>query len=89
MLSLLVGLCVGFVAVLLKEGIHLIQGLLTPLIQKSSLWMIALPAIGMLLSYLIVRFIVKDNISHGVTKVLKSIRRTSPGSSRIICGLRS
>ena len=57
MLSLLVGLCVGFVAVLLKEGIHLIQGLLTPLIQKSSLWMIALPAIGMLLSYLIVRFI--------------------------------
>ena len=80
MLSLLVGLCVGFVAVLLKEGIHLIQGLLTPLIQKSSLWMIALPAIGMLLSYLIVRFIVKDNISHGVTKVLKSI---SKNESRI------
>ena len=75
MLSLLVGLCVGFVAVLLKEGTHLIQGLLTPLIQKSSLWMIALPAIGMLLSYLIVRFIVKDNISHGVTKVLKSISK--------------
>ena len=80
MLSLLVGLCVGFVAVLLKEGIHLIQGLLTPLIQKSSLWMIALPAIGMLLSYLIVRFIVQDNISHGVTKVLKSI---SKNESRI------
>ncbi len=80
MLSLLVGLCVGFVAVLLKAGIHVIQQWLSPLISKSSLWTIVLPSVGMLLSLLIVRFIVKDNISHGVTKVLKAI---SKNESRI------
>ncbi len=80
MLSLLVGLCVGFVAVLLKAGIHVIQQWLSPLISKSSLWTIVLPSVGMLLSLMIVRFIVKDNISHGVTKVLKAI---SKNESRI------
>ncbi len=80
MLSLLVGLCVGFVAVLLKAGIHVIQQWISPLISKSSLWTIVLPSVGMLLSLLIVRFIVKDNISHGVTKVLKAI---SKNESRI------
>ncbi len=80
MLSLLVGLCVGFVAVLLKAGIHVIQQWISPLISKSSLWTIVLPSVGMLLSLMIVRFIVKDNISHGVTKVLKAI---SKNESRI------
>ena len=80
MLSLLVGLCVGFVAVLLKSGIHLIQQWLSPLTSNSSLWTIILPSVGMLLSLLIVRYIVKDNISHGVTKVLKAI---SKNESRI------
>ncbi len=80
MLSLLVGLCVGFVAVLLKSGIHLIQQYLSPLTSNSSLWTIILPSVGMLLSLLIVRYIVKDNISHGVTKVLKAI---SKNESRI------
>ncbi len=75
MLSLLVGLCIGFVAVVLKEGIHLLQNALEPLIHSSSLWRIVLPSIGMLLSLLIVRYIVKDNIGHGVTKVLKAISR--------------
>ncbi len=80
MLSLLVGLCVGFVAVLLKSGIHLIQQWLSPLTSDSYLWTIILPSVGMLLSLLIVRYIVKDNISHGVTKVLKAI---SKNESRI------
>ena len=31
-LSLLVGLCTGFVAILLQEGIHLIKGLVHPLL---------------------------------------------------------
>ena len=75
MLSLLVGLCIGFVAVVLKEGIHLLQNALEPLMRSSSLWRIVLPSIGMLLSLLIVRYIVKDNIGHGVTKVLKAISR--------------
>lgn len=80
MLSLLVGLCVGLVAVLLKSGIHFIQQMLTPLTRASYLWAIVLPSVGMLLSLLIVRYVVKDNIGHGVTKVLKAI---SKNESRI------
>lgn len=80
MLSLLVGLCIGFVAVLLKGGIHLLQNALSPLMQSSKLWRIVLPSLGMLLSLLIVKYIVKDNIGHGVTKVLKAI---SKNESRI------
>ncbi len=74
------GLCVGFVAVLLKGGIHLIQQWLAPLTSRSYLWAIVLPSIGMLLALLIVRYVVKDNIGHGVTKVLKAI---SKNESRI------
>ena len=80
MLSLLVGLCVGFVAVLLKEAIHFLQQSLDPLVLRSAWWRVLLPSVGMLLSLIIVRFIVKDDISHGVTKVLKSI---SKNESRI------
>lgn len=80
MLSLLVGLCIGFVAVLLKGGIHLLQNALSPLMHSSKLWRIVLPSLGMLLSLLIVKYIVKDNIGHGVTKVLKAI---SKNESRI------
>lgn len=74
------GLCVGFVAVLLKGGIHLIQQWLAPLTSRSYLWAIVLPSVGMMLSLLIVKFVVRDNIGHGVTKVLKAI---SKNESRI------
>lgn len=73
LLSLLVGLCIGFVAVLLKGGIMLIQSWLAPLTSHSWAWTIVLPAVGMMLSLLLVRYVIKDNIGHGVTQVLKSI----------------
>lgn len=74
-LSLLVGLCIGFVAVLLKGGIELVRNLLLPLTSISRAWTLVLPAIGMLLSLLLVRYVIKDNIGHGVTQVLKSISK--------------
>ena len=79
-LSLLVGLCTGFVAVLLQEGIHLIKGLVNPLLERNYAWSIILPGIGMALSALLLRFVIKDNIGHGVTKVLVAI---SSNDSRI------
>lgn len=79
-LSLLVGLCIGFVAVLLKTGIHCIQVLLEPVQRRSSFLAILMPAAGMMLSLLLLRYVIKDNISHGVTQVLKSI---SKNESRI------
>ncbi len=40
------------------------------------------PGIGMLLSLILLRFVIKDNIGHGVTKVLVAV---SKNDSRIKC----
>lgn len=80
LLSLLVGLCTGFASVLLQELIHIVQAGVSPLVEGNSLWRMLLPGLGMLLSGLLVRFVVRDNISHGVTKVLLAV---STNNSRI------
>lgn len=80
LLSLLVGLCTGFASVLLQELIHLVQAGVSPLVDGNSLWRMLLPGVGMLLSGLLVRFVIRDNISHGVTKVLLAV---STNNSRI------
>lgn len=77
LLSFVVGLGCGFAAVLLKTLIKWIHHGLTFWFTKPSdayLYLIY-PGIGMLLSFLFVRFFVKEDISHGVTKVLLSISR--------------
>jgi CIC family chloride channel protein len=82
LLSFVVGLGCGFAAVLLKTLIKWIHHGLTFWFTKPSdayLYLIY-PGIGMLLSFLFVRFFVKEDISHGVTKVLLSI---SHNESRI------
>lgn len=74
-LSLVIGVFCGLAAQLLKFLIHVISGFLTSHISLSSanyLYLIY-PAVGILLSFLFVRYIVKDNISHGVTRVLYAI----------------
>ena len=67
-LSLLVGLCAGTAAVLLEKVIFFIQHLI-----RTGHFIF--PALGMLVSLLIVRYLVHDNIGHGVTKVLLSVSR--------------
>jgi CIC family chloride channel protein len=74
-ISLLVGLLTAFAANLLKTIIHIIQHLLTEKIDTASAnWLYLIcPAIGILLSGLFVKYIVKDDIGHGVTKILYAI----------------
>ena len=74
-LSVLTGLLCGLAAVLLKLAIHFIQSRLS-LWHADAHWAyFLLPGVGMLLSGLIVRYIVKDNIGHGVTKVLQAVSK--------------
>ena len=77
LLSLFVGLGSGFAAVLLEKSITLIQSYVFPVINRGGFsWVaVVLPAAGMLLSLLITRYAVRDNISHGVTKVLVAVSR--------------
>lgn len=75
MLALLVGVICGFAALLLKFLIHSISGTLTSHLSVTSAnWpYLVLPMIGIIIVTLYVRYVVKDNISHGVTKVLYAI----------------
>ena len=74
-LSLLVGVLTALAACLLKWGIHGIQYLLTTNFTfYTENWLYLLyPIVGILLASLFVRYIVKDDISHGVTKILYAI----------------
>ena len=74
-LSVVTGLLCGLAAVLLKLAIHGIQGGLSSLFPGMSWPFLILPGVGMLLSGLIVRYLVKDNIGHGVTKVLQAVSK--------------
>lgn len=74
-LALLVGTLGGFAALLLKELIHLISHGLTSGMSATSgnILFIIYPAVGVLITLLFVRYLVRDNISHGVTRVLYAI----------------
>lgn len=77
LLALIVGLCSGLAAVILKYAIHYVSMFLRSWFNGSSeSWLYLIyPGLGMLVSFLFVRYIVKDNISHGVTKVLKAVAK--------------
>jgi len=74
-LSFVVGLLSGFAAIILKNLIHHLGKLLTQNFTSyaESYQYLAYPGIGILITVLYVRWFVKDDIGHGVTKVLDSI----------------
>ena len=74
-LSFLVGVFTAFAALLLKLLIHWIQGLLTDNFSSTGANYLYLvyPVAGIFLTGLFVRYVVKDDISHGVTKILYAI----------------
>lgn len=72
-LSVITGFCSGAAAVLLVRLISALQHLVAPL--PSAVKFIALPGAGMLFSLLLIKYLVKDNIGHGVTKVLVAVSR--------------
>ena len=76
-LSVVVGLVVGLAAVLLKTLINLIQHGLHSVFGGSlnGILYLVLPGVGMLLAMLFCRYVIKDNIGHGVTKALQAVSR--------------
>ncbi len=81
-LALAVGVCCGVAAMVLKTLIHYIAGILTGHMDTigGNYLFIIYPFIGILIAGWYVRHIVRDNISHGVTRVLHAI---SKNKSRI------
>ena len=74
-LSLVVGILTALAACLLKWAIHGIQYLLTTNFEyySGNLLYLLYPVVGILLSGLFVKYILRDDISHGVTKILYAI----------------
>ena len=73
--AFLVGLFGGLAAIILKTLIHFISGALTSQVDISAgnYVYILFPSIGVVIAALYVRYVVKDDISHGVTRVLYAI----------------
>ncbi len=76
-LSLFVGVTCGLAAALLKSAVEFIHHSLTSWFdgEAYNFLYIVYPGIGMLLSLLFVKYVVKDNIGHGVTKVLLAVSK--------------
>ena len=74
-LSVVTGILCGLAAVLLKVTIRAIHSGLDSLVGDANWLFLLLPGVGMFLSFLIVRYIVRDNIGHGVTKVLQAVSK--------------
>lgn len=76
-LSFVVGLLTAIAALLLKSMIHWVERIMTNSFQIDSVNYLYLlfPAIGILLTALFVKYMVKDDIGHGVTNILYAISR--------------
>ncbi|MDR0231465.1 MAG: chloride channel protein [Dysgonamonadaceae bacterium] len=74
-ISFLVGLCAAIAAITLKSAIHFIQHILTERmdISNANYLYLIYPIIGILIAGLFVKYVVKDDIGHGVTKILYAI----------------
>lgn len=77
LLSFIVGLLSGFAAVLLKRVVHLTDHFLrNSFDQFGPNWLFLIyPLAGILLTILFVRFVIRDPISHGISRILFAISR--------------
>ena len=77
LLSFIVGLMGGLIAVLLKNTVHYTSELITRgwFADRVNFLYFALPFIGILLTVLYIKYFVKDNISHGITRILYAISK--------------
>jgi chloride channel protein, CIC family len=76
-LSLIIGSLGGLAAVVLKNTVYYTSEFLTGRLayETNNLIYFAFPLTGLLLTVLFVRYMIKDQISHGVSKVLHAISR--------------
>ena len=97
-LSIIIGICAALAAVVLKTLVHSIESLVRGIADVHYVnWLyFALPFVGILLTVIYVKTFVKDDISHGVTKILIAISKSkgyiklhNVYSSVIACALTS
>lgn len=75
LLSFFVGTFCALAATLLKSFIHFIQRVVEEqlIADTNTWWYLITPIIGITLAALFVKYVVRDDISHGITKILYAI----------------
>jgi chloride channel protein, CIC family len=76
-LAVIIGISTGLIAVLLKNLVHITNVFILEKfdINSSNFLYFALPLVGIFLTVLYVRCFVKDDVSHGISKVLYAIAK--------------
>ncbi|HEX2969330.1 MAG TPA: chloride channel protein [Bacteroidales bacterium] len=76
-LSLVVGLLSALAAGLLKNAIHYTNQIITQgfVKESGSYFYLVYPLGGMLLTVFFIKYVIKDNISHGISRVLYAISK--------------
>ncbi len=78
-LSVVIGLAAGLSAVIIKNSVHFIKHLLTSgfAVQYQNYLYFAYPAIGILATIIISRYIIKQRVGHGIPSVLHAKSQTN------------
>lgn len=79
LLALFVGIFAALAAYTLHTLIHLIQHFLRSAFETNHVnwYYLVCPVVGILLTMLFVRYVVRDNISHGITRILYALSTKS------------
>ncbi len=79
MLSVVIGLGVGFAAVIIKNLVHYLRMFLVEGLHEefNNYLYIIYPSIGIFLTILLIRFVIRMDVGHGVPKVLYAISKQS------------
>jgi CIC family chloride channel protein len=80
-----IGIVAGFAAVTLKETVHALQQFLTQdfTIEFANYLYLSYPFVGILLTYLVAKYLLKESLGHGITSVLYSISKKSSIITRV------
>lgn len=79
LLSLLAGILGGMAAIILKNAVHFSHSIIMNIISIKSFnpVYLLLPFLGILLSYLYVKYLVRDHIGHGISRILQAISKSN------------
>ena len=77
MLAVVIGILAAIAAVVLKTSVHYLEGWVrsVPGAHMGNWLFLVFPLIGILITVIYVRRVVKDDISHGVSRILYAISR--------------
>lgn len=75
----IIGVIAGFAAVLLKETVHFIQHQLISgfNVENGNYYYIGFPLVGILITVVISKYLLKERMGHGITQILYDISKNS------------